>query len=200
MLVLDPILLITVPCSRATHSARRSVSALDGTPRNLNQQHRPDRSGCWLRRRRFRDQNIFVKLVLTILWRARSDQGSPPAFAPPILNGTPIVGVTVPFTKTSVGRANICQRHRPISIFLRGENPAVYGVDETLCVSFAHQNVERSEDGSESDTPHTLHHLVDKRQHSTTASSCFTRTGQRFRLARTDTRRDARRQLPALLL
>jgi len=123
MLVLDPILLITVPCSRATHSARRSVSALDGTPRNLNQQHRPDRSGCWLRRRRFRDQNIFVKLVLTILWRARSDQGSPPAFAPPILNGTPIVGVTVPFTKTSVGRANICQRHRPISIFLRGENP-----------------------------------------------------------------------------
>jgi len=128
----DPILLITVPCSRATHSARRSVSALDGTPRNLNQQHRPDRSGCWLRRRRFRDQNIFVKLVLTILWRARSDQGSPLPFAPPILNGTPIVGVTVPFTKTSVGRANICQRHRPISIFLRGENPAVYGVDDAL--------------------------------------------------------------------
>jgi hypothetical protein len=82
MLVLDPILLITVPCSRATHSARRSVSALDGTPRNLNQQHRPDRSGCWLRRRRFRDQNIFVKLVLTILWRARSDQGSPPCLCP----------------------------------------------------------------------------------------------------------------------
>jgi len=200
MLVLDPILLITVPCSRATHSARRSVSALDGTPRNLNQQHRPDRSGCWLRRRRFRDQNIFVKLVLTILWRARSDQGSPPCLCPSNSEW---------YTNRRCHRSihqNVCWTgeylsEAPSHLYLssRRENPPFTALTRRFA-SRSHIRTERSEDGSESDTPHTLHHLVDKRQHSTTASSCFTRTGQRAPLARTDTRRDARRQLPALLL
>ena len=46
-------------------------------------------------------------------------------------------------------------------IFRRGENSAVYGVDETRRVSFAHQNAPRSGDGSESDNSSTV-----QRQHS----------------------------------
>jgi len=48
-------------------------------------------------------------------------------------------------------------RHREKAIFLQGENPAVYDVDETLRVSFAHQNATRSGDGSESDNFSTAH-------------------------------------------
>ena len=36
------------------------------------------------------------------------------------------------------------------SYLIQRESPAVYGVDETRSVSFAHQNASRSEDGRES--------------------------------------------------
>jgi len=41
---------------------------------------------------------------------------------------------------------------RDTVIFLQAGNSAVYGVDETLRVSFAHQNASRSGDGEERDT------------------------------------------------
>ena len=42
---------------------------------------------------------------------------------------------------------------RTRAILIQRENPAVHGVDETLRVSFAHQNASRSGDGRESRKP-----------------------------------------------
>jgi len=43
----------------------------------------------------------------------------------------------------NLGHVQSVEKYR-IPSFLRGENPAVYRVDETLSVSFAHQNATRS--------------------------------------------------------
>ena len=56
-------------------------------------------------------------------------------------------GVTADSTSSRV----VPEKDRWIAYLTQGESPAVQGVDETLRVSFAHQNAKRSEDGRESD-------------------------------------------------